>query len=232
MPRIPVGIILLLVISILVYFGVTQRVLDRLRLSDKAALAVIAAIIIGGFINIPLPGGARLEASLNVGGGAIPLALSGYLFMNTGTKERIRALLGIVITGFAVYLSGRFLGAEPENMFLDPMYVYPLVGGIVAYLVGRSRRSAFIAATTGIILVDVVMYLWLIFTNRPGAVMIGGGGAFDAVITAGLLAVLLSEFIGETREFLQGGPESAGKDPALLKNLQPIDERKEEKEHE
>lgn len=70
MPRVPIGTILLLIVSLLIYFGVAQRVLDKLRLSDKAALGAIAALIIGGFINIPLPGGPSIEASLNVGGGS------------------------------------------------------------------------------------------------------------------------------------------------------------------
>ncbi len=220
MPRIPVGIIILLIISILIYFGVAQRVLDRLRLSDKGALAVIAALIIGGFINIPLPRGPRLEASLNVGGGLVPLFLAGYLITQTETaKEKLRALGGVFATAGAVYLTGILLGAEPESMFLDPLYVYPLVGGIVAYLTGRSRRSAFIAATVGILLVDVITYFRLLVTGTPGAVLIGGGGAFDAVVMAGLLAVLLAEFIGETREWLQGGPAETGRAQALLKHL-------------
>lgn len=223
MPRIPLGIVLLLIVSILIYFGVAQRVLDWLRLSDKAALGVIAALIVGGFINIPLPRGPRLEASLNVGGGLVPLFLASYLVGKADTtKEKLRALGGIVATTGAVYLTGFLLGAEPETMFLDPLYVYPVVAGVVAYLIGRSRRSAFIAATMGILLADVITYLRLLFTGTPGAVLIGGGGAFDAVVIAGLLAVLFAELIGETRERLQGGPSEAGKARVLLKHLRPL----------
>jgi len=182
LPRPPVGIIILLIVSILVYIGVAQRVLDRLRLSDKAALGVIAALIIGGFINLPLPRGPRIEASLNIGGGLVPLLLAGYLITQTETmKERARALVGIVATAGAVYLTGIFLRAEPENMFLDPLYVYPLVGGVVAYLIGRSRRSAFIAATVGILLVDVITYLRLLITGTPGAVL-KSKGRMEAII--------------------------------------------------
>lgn len=228
MPRMPLGTIILLIISLLIYFGVAQRVLDKLRLSDKAALGVIAAIIIGSFINIPLPGVARLEASLNVGGGLVPFFLAGYLMTNTTNLERIRALAGIVATAGAIYLAGLFLKAEPETMFMDPLYLYPVVGGIVAYLVGRSRRSAFIAATIGILLFDVITYLRLLILRIPGAVLIGGGGAFDAIVIAGLLAVLLAEFIGETRERLQGGP-ATGRAQALLKHLRPLPSNQKEK---
>ncbi len=220
--RLPIGIIALLIVSILIYFGMAQRVLDRLRLSDKAALGIIAALIVGGFINIPLPRGPRLEASLNIGGGLVPLLLSGYLIKTSGSaKEKLRAFFGIVATAAAVYMTGKLVGADPETMFVDPLYIYPLVGGVVAYLTGRSRRSAFVAATMGILVVDFITYFYLLSTRTPGSVLIGGGGAFDAVVIAGLLAVLLAEFIGETREWLQGGPQ-ARRSPALLKQLRPI----------
>lgn len=222
MGRLPIGIIALLIISVLIYFGMAQRVLDRLRLSDKAALGIIAALIVGGFINIPLPRGPRLEASLNVGGGLVPLLLSGYLIMTSGSaKEKLRAFFGIVATAVAVYLTGKLVGADPETMFVDPLYIYPLVGGVVAYLTGRSRRSAFVAGTMGILLVDLITYFYLLSTRTPGSVLIGGGGAFDAIVIAGLLAVLLAEFIGETREWFQGGPQ-ARRAPALLKQLRSI----------
>ncbi|MDN5366407.1 MAG: hypothetical protein PWP44_1613 [Thermacetogenium sp.] len=220
--RIPFGTIVLLIISLLIYFGVAQRVLDKLRLSDRAALGAIAAIIVGSFINIPLPGWARLEASLNIGGGVVPIVLAGYLMTNTTNLERVRALAGVAATAVAIYLAGLFLKAEPETMFMDPLYLYPLVGGVVAYLVGRSRRSAFIAATMGILLFDLITYLRLLISRIPGSVIIGGGGAFDAIVIAGLLAVLLAEFIGETRERLQGGPVETGRAQALLKHLKPL----------
>ncbi|MGD0153386.1 MAG: DUF1614 domain-containing protein [Thermacetogeniaceae bacterium] len=229
--RIPLGMIVLLLISLLIYFGVAHRVLDRLRLSDKAALAMIAALIIGGFINIPLPAGPRLEASLNIGGGVVPLILAVYLLTKTSAKEKVRALVGMVVTAAAVYLTGILMGAEPGNMLLDPLYVYPVVAGAVAYLIGRSRRGAFFAATMGVLVVDVISYFRLASSGTPGAVLIGGGGAFDAIVIAGLLAVLLAEFIGESREWLQGGPGVEGKAPALLKHLRPLDRNDRELKH-
>jgi uncharacterized membrane protein len=122
--RLSIGLIILLVLSVLIYFGVAQRVLDRLRLSDRTALAVIAALVIGGLINIPLPRRPNLEASLNVGGAVVPLILSGYLLVKAGTrKEKLRALAATAVTALAVYLAGRWLSAEPESMSIDPMYI-------------------------------------------------------------------------------------------------------------
>ncbi|HBI26778.1 MAG TPA: hypothetical protein DDY25_03485, partial [Peptococcaceae bacterium] len=140
MPQIPIGTIILLVVSLLIYFGVAQRVLDKLRLSDKAALGVIGALLIGSFITIPLPTGPQVEASLNIGGAVVPLILAGYLIYTTSNKERLHSVVGIIGTAAAIYLTGLLLPAQPEAMFLDPLYIYPLVGGIIAYVIGRSRR--------------------------------------------------------------------------------------------
>lgn len=225
MTRLPIGLIILIIVSILIYFGLAQRVLDRLRLSDRAAFGIIAALIIGSFITIPLSTG-RYDVSLNVGGGLVPIVLAGYLLSRAGTsKEWIRAIIATVITGGVIYGAGFvFGGIEPEPGgrffgYLDSIWVYPLIAGIVAYLAGRSRRSAFIAATMGLVLVDIAYLVWLITGGAPaGTVAIGGAGAFDAIVLAGITAVLIAEVIGEVRERIQGGP-SAKRPEAVMEGL-------------
>lgn len=219
MPRVPVGMIILVVLSILIYFGLAQRVLDRMRLTDKGALAVIAAIIVGSFIDIPISRG-RISMSLNVGGALVPVAFAIYLLATAGTKkEWSRALLGTGITAVLLFGAMRLLNAEPENMLIDPLWVFPLVAGIVAYLFGRSRRGAFISATMGVLITDLAYLVWLVRTGTPGTVDIGGAGALDSLVVAGIFAVLLAEFIGEFRERLQGGPATAGRPRKLLEGL-------------
>ncbi|MCG8400457.1 MAG: DUF1614 domain-containing protein [Firmicutes bacterium] len=215
MTGLPVGIIVLLVVSLLIYFGLAQRVLDRLRLSDRAALVIIAALIVGSFIDIPLATG-RYDVSVNVGGALVPVGVAIYLLVRAGTsKEWGRALIGALITGAVIYGVGFYFGrgdTEPGGRFfgyLDALWVYPIIGGLVAYLAGRSRRSAFIAATLGLVFVDLAYMVWLVYTGAPaGTVAVGGAGAFDGIVLAGIVAVLLAEAIGETRERLQGGPSS------------------------
>ncbi len=205
-----------MVVSILIYFGVAHRVLDRLRLSDKAALAVIAAIIVGSFIDIPIT--SRITINL---GGIIAVGLAVYILIGAGTAlEKIRAIIAAAVTALVLFLAGRFLGAQPEQIFIDPIYIYPLTAGIVGYLAGRSRRGAFFAAVFGVLALDVGQYIYLVTNNVRGTVAIGGAGAFDSLILAGLLAVLLAELIGETLERIQGGPETEGRPEELIRNLQ------------
>ena len=234
MTRLPLGMIVLVVASILVYFGLAQRLLDRMKLTDKAALAVIAALIIGSFIDIPLFRG-NTEVILNVGGGLVPIGLSIYLLVTAGTtKEWGRALIATVVTTAVIYfIGGYILKGDPGSGVIDPLYIYPIVGGTIAYILGRSRRAAFVAATLGVLGLDVVNLVWLTMTGTPGNVHIGGAGAFDSIVIAGLVAILLAEVIGETRERLQGGPQTRGRDPELLRNLRGVRtvEKQEDGEH-
>lgn len=229
MTQLPVGIIVLFIVSIVIYFGLAQRVLDRMRLSDRAAFGIIALIVLGSFINIPLPAG-RFDVSINVGGALVPIGVAIYLLVRAGTsKEWGRALVGAVITGAIIFGLG-FLGrgdVEPGGRMLgilDALWFYPVVAGIIAYAAGRSRRSAFIAATLGLVLVDVAYLSWFASTGAPaGTVAIGGAGAFDGIVLAGIVAVLLAELIGETRERMQGGPVTEGRPRELMEALRKPD---------
>ncbi|MGF7185019.1 putative membrane protein [Desulfitispora alkaliphila] len=217
----PIGMIALFIVAVLIYVGVGQRVLDRMRLTDRAALAIIVAIMIGSFINIPIATG-QIETSINLGGAIIPVALAIYLLTKAGTtKERIRAIVATVVTAIAVYYSGFISDADPgrAGAIIDPIYIVPIIAGTVAYIAGRSRRSAFIAATLGVLALDVVNYIFLSVNNISGVVSIGGAGIFDSIVLSGILAVLLAEVVGETRERIQGGPKTEGRPKELLSAL-------------
>ncbi len=227
MDQYPLGIIVLLIASVLIYLGLAHRVLDRMRLTDRGALVVIGAILVGSFIDIPLPF-IPFDTSVNVGGALVPIGLAFYLLYRAGSrKEWVRALLGAGATGVIVYVIGSLINSgatmEPAGRYavIDAIYLYPLVGGLTAYLIGRSRRAAFIAATLGVLLVDVFQFVWLFNQGAPAnyAMMIGGAGAFDTIVLAGIVAVLLAEVLGESLERLSGGPRTDGRPPELVKGL-------------
>ena len=169
------GRILLLAVSVLVLFGVGQRVLDKMRLTDRQALFFMALILVGGWIpSIPLSGSVRV----NIGGALVPLGLCIYLFVRAGTaRERWRAGIASALSAAAVLGLGMLLPDEPEAMPFDINYAYGLLAGAIAYVLGRSRISSFIA---------------------------GGAGALDAVVLSGLTAVLLSELLGALLERITG----------------------------
>jgi len=219
----PFGMILLIVVSVLIYLGFAHRILDRMRLSDRAALVFIAAMLVGSYLpDIPLTG----NLSINIGGGVIPLVLLGYLFGAADTvSEKSRAAIALIVTALLVYGVLKILPLEPTHAILiDPLYMVAIIAGLVGYLSGRSRRSAFIAGVGAVVLTDIFTRFELLVAGIGDELVIGGAGIFDATIVSGLLAVGLAELVGEIREALV-----RDRTPAEVGD---IEERSEEKERE
>lgn len=193
-----IGTILLLLAGLLILFGAGQRVLDRLRLTDRAALLFIALIIAGGYLpDIRV----TEDFAFNIGGALIPLALCLYLFIKADTAaERGRAVLAPIVTAVAVYALGRYLPSDPAELPVDPNYIYGPAAGVIAYAFGRSRRCAFIAGVMGVMLANVASWLTVRGEGVAQRLVLGGAGAYDVIVISGLLAVLLAELIGETIE--------------------------------
>lgn len=204
-----VGMILLAIASVLVLFGVGQRVLDKMQLSDRAALILMAVIFFGGL----LPDIRLGMVSVNIGGALAPVGVCVYLLIKADTKKEVaRALIGSVVTAGAVYALSFLMPDEPEAIVIDPNYVYGLAGGAVAYILGRSRRAAFICGVLGVLLADALVAVmnWQKGINQM--LHLGSGGAMDVVVISGLIAVLLSELVGEVLERM-ARPGRENKDP-------------------
>lgn len=204
-----IGMILLVIVAILAIFGVLQRVLDRMRLNDRQALIMVAAIFIGGLLpDIPV----TPMFSINIGGALIPVIICVVLFIKAGTaKERFRSIAASILAAAAVYGLSYIMPTEPESEWFDVSYIYGPVAGLIAYLFGRSRRCAFIAGVMGILLADTAVAVMMNMRGTPIPLRLGSAGAFDAVVISGLLAVLLAEGIGELLERAQGGSKHTDK---------------------
>ncbi|MBC7341554.1 MAG: DUF1614 domain-containing protein [Clostridia bacterium] len=205
----PVGAATLIAISILIYLGLAHRVLDRMRLTDRQALWVLGLMAIGSFINLPL-GFRNLRMEINLGGAIIPVGVAVFLVATAGSRwEAARALVATAGTSVGLWVLNRYvLLPDPWHgaiAGIDPVLADPIIAGVVAFLLGRSRRAAFVAATIGVLLLDIFNLGWLLRSGLPGVVAIGGAGAFDAIVIAGVISVLLAETAGELRERLQRG---------------------------
>lgn len=200
-----IGLILLVITGILILFGVGQRALDKLRLTDRQALFWIALTIVCGFIpDIPI----SQRFSFNIGGAVIPLGLCVYLWIQAETwQERTRCLISAVLTGVVVFFLGRFMPNEPEKIVIDPGYMHGLAAGIIGYLFGRSRRGSFISGVVGVMLANIASAITVWTQGIDQRLTLGGAGAFDVIVISGLLAVMLSELIGEILERIQRGKQ-------------------------
>lgn len=207
-----IGLILLAAVSALVLFGVAQRVLDKMQLSDRAALLIAAAIFLGGL----MPDIRIGPVSVNLGGAVVPLGVCVWLLVKTDTKkEMFRALAGSVLTAVVVYALGRLMPDEPERIVVDPNYVYGLAGGAVAYLLGRSRRAAFICGVMGVVLADIAVGIVNWASGIRQTLYIGSAGMTDTVVLSGLIAVMLAELVGEVIERMARPDRRRDKGPAV-----------------
>ena len=208
-----VGLILLSVVSVLVLLGAAQRVLDRMQLSDRAALMIAALIFFGGFVPDIRIG----RVAVNLGGVVIPFGVCVWLLIKTDTRREVaRALVGSALTAAAVYALGRFLPAEPENMVIDPNYTYGVAGGVIAYTLGRSRRAAFICGVLGVILADTLTAVVNWQNGIASTLRLGSAGMMDTVVISGLIAVLLAELMGELIERMSRTEQRDHQEPARI----------------
>ena len=227
------GIVLLIGISVLIFLGLAHRVLDQLYLSDRGGLIFIGALIAGSFIDIPL--WRNPLVTLNIGGAVLPIALAIYVLSKAGSgKEWLRSIIGIILTAAVLYGVNRWYRFDTAQGIIEPQYLWAIIAGVIAYIAGRSRRLAFIIATLGILSLDMVHIFQMGSRGLNVPTKIGGGGVFDTIVIAGVLALLLSEIIGESREAMQGGPAREGRPAELNEALDhpplPTDNEKEKEE--
>lgn len=198
------SLIILTVLILLVMFGAGQRVLDRMKLSDKWALIVMVAIVIGILIP-PIAIGSHFTFS--IGGFLIPFGICIYLMIRAGWSfDLLRAFLGIILTTVAIVGLNYLLPSDtPQEIVVPNTLVYGAVAGLIAYFLGRSRRNAFICSVIGVSLASVVEFLIsVIFFSTKTQIGLGVAGAFDTIILSTLIAVGLAELIGKTAESIVG----------------------------
>lgn len=193
-----VSLIIISILILLIMFGVGQRILDSLRLSDKAALLILILICIGLFIP-PIWIGEYF--CFSIGGFLIPLALSIYLLISCGwSRDLLRAFIGTILVAGIIYGLEWLLPADPEEMLIDNMYIYGIVAGLIAYILGRSRRNAFISCLFGLTLAQLIQWIVNFAMNTQTILGLGVGGAFGTYIVSIIIAVAVSEFLGRCFE--------------------------------
>ena len=199
---------ILTILILLVMFGAGQRVLDQMRLTDKQALLLLVLICIG--IIIP-PIYVTHNFCFSIGGFLIPLGIGVYMLISCGwSRDLLRAIVGtILVAGFCLLMEW-ILPADPEEMIIDPMFVYGVIAGIVAYTLGRSRRNAFISAVFGISLSMVIQFIINQSRGIDSVLGLGIGGAFGTLIVSILISVALAEFFG--RMFETAKPDNEKKE--------------------
>ena len=195
----PIGLILLGILLILMLFGVTQRLFDKLKISTLWTVILLIAIGAGYFIpNIRITN----VFSFNIGGFIIPLVICLYMLFSIGwTSDMLRAWISTIITAGVVVLLYWVIPTNTMTMQIVAAVIVGIVAGALSYLIGRSRRGAFFSAVMGIYIGETVRFLINYYGRGIDTTLrLGIGSMFDTVIIAAVSAMLLALAIGEIRE--------------------------------
>lgn len=218
----PVSLILFLILLLLLPFlwfavavDVVEVAVTKLGFSPNMALLLLALVIVGGTINIPLYKTTassqialseidlqirefwgiplrRMQRStiiaVNVGGGLIPILLALY-------QIRQSSLIAIAIVTAIVsavsYFSARVVPGIGIQM--NPL-IAPLTAALTAMLVTASHASpvAFAGGVLGTLIGADILHLKDIQNMGASVLSIGGAGVFDGIALCGLIALLLT----------------------------------------
>lgn len=197
------GLVVLTVILVTLMCGAGQRILDKMRLNDKWALILVLAMVVG--ILIP-PIKITSNFSFSIGGFLIPFGICIYMLIANGLNfDLFRAIMGTIITAGLILLAQWLLPSKtPEDIVVDITIIYGIIAGLVAYILGRSRRNAFICSVFGLTLASVIQFFISMARGQIVPLSLGSGGAFDSMVLSIVIAVGLCELVGTTAEIIVG----------------------------
>lgn len=197
-----IGLIIVSVLILLVMFGAGQRVLDKMRMSDTTAIILMVAIAIG----LAIPPISIGFFTFSIGGFLIPFGICVYMMVRCGwTWDLVRAVAGtFIVAGVIIGLQFLMPAETPESIVIENVLLYGATAGVIAYIMGRSRRNAFICSVLGLSVSALITFLINLSLGVESTLALGVAGAFDTMIVSTLIAVGLCELIGTTVEGFVG----------------------------
>jgi uncharacterized membrane protein len=194
--------------------------LMKLKLNPQAALILIAAMMIGGLINIPIHKVARTELvidhplavfglmdmwptlrhvrsetiiAVNARGCIIPIGLAAYEIFHlaeSGSSAIAAVSLAAIINIALCYLSAKPM---PNVGIVMPAFFPATAAAASAYLLFPALAPlAFVAGVTGPIIGADLLHLKDFIRTTTGVASFGGEGTFDGIILSGILAAYLA----------------------------------------
>ena len=209
---------LLLVVG-LVFFGAISVAFESVGFSPFTILLLLAATLIGSFINIPvlklkanvpivreksvtrfgmtyqIPqveyGETMTTVAVNVGGALIPSGICIYLLIKSAPSMILLSLVGVLAVSIVTHLVAR----PVKGVGITTPFLIPPIAAAVAAVILSPAHPIVIAYVSGVLGALIGADLW----NLPkvpelGAPVasIGGAGTFDGVFLTGVIAVLLA----------------------------------------
>lgn len=199
-------VVILFLFAMLLPLAITGLTIDmvtvavtKLGFSPSLTVILLAAIIIGSRINIPIyqrrlhSAGMEWEqhrtvVALNVGGGLIPLVLALFQFTQGHSLVILTTTAIVTLVSYSAAQIVPGVGIRMNAM------VAPLTAVVCAWLMGgmAAPSIAFAGGILGTLIGADLLHLGEIERLSSGTLSIGGAGIFDGIALCGLFALLLA----------------------------------------
>jgi uncharacterized membrane protein len=213
-----VALVLMLVLP-WVFADMMRTALLKLQIAPEIATLIVAGILMGSLINVPVKRIAREElmpvdpfalfglggfwreimrarretiVAVNVGGCVIPASLASYEALMLAQGGPLAALIAAVLLNVVVCYG---LARPVRGVgILMPGMIPPLMAAASALLFAPEHATpvAFVAGTFGPLFGADLLHLREIERMETGMVSIGGAGTFDGIILSGIVALYLA----------------------------------------
>ncbi len=193
------------------YLNIIVIGFEALGISSRATLIILASILVGSLVNIPLTkkkmflvqesrffGFFKSQKmavhclAVNLGGAVIPCLLSFYLLFIAQRKGfDLKPIF--IATLLMTLLSKIFSKVVPGKGIVLPFFIPPVFSAILALILapGYVAFCAFISGVLGTLIGADILNIWKI-RNFQGYLSIGGAGVFDGIFLVGIMSVLIS----------------------------------------
>jgi len=216
MPRSLLPLLALGLLASFVQLLLLDIVFEKLGLQHDLVYLLLAMVVGGSVINLPLYEVAAEEApsedafqqqiqrmfssprpvfngrtiiAVNVGGALIPVGFAIYL-LHYNALDLLQVLSAVVVVAGVAYLTSMPI---PKVGVAMPFLVAPLTAALAAMLINPPMAAplAYIAGSVGVLIGADLLRLRVIPKLGAPVASIGGAGPFDGIFLSGLFAVLL-----------------------------------------
>ncbi|MGD0203711.1 MAG: DUF1614 domain-containing protein [Candidatus Bathyarchaeia archaeon] len=210
---------LLFAVVALVFFGAISIAFENVGFTPVTILLLLAATLIGSFINIPLLklkanvpvireesvswfgmtyripqveyGEAVTLVAVNVGGALIPTAVCIYLLIKSASSMIFLSFIGVLAVALVTHLVARPVKGVGIT---TPMFIPPIAAAVAAIILSPAHpiTIAYVSGVLGSLIGADLSNLRKIPKLGAQVASIGGAGTFDGIFLTGIIAVLLA----------------------------------------
>lgn len=197
-----IGMIILGIFLILIASGLMGRLLDSWEIRESSAF-MVCLLILGGLFIAPI--NIADSVIVSIGGFIIPMIVFIWMLFRAKRYEIVRTIVAALVIGIVSGILAFNFPLDAEAALIETSLLIGIIAGGIAFLIGRTRRGAFISAGIGVLFTNIFIFLYMLIIGINIPILLGTGNQFTAMIIAVITAVFVAEVAGEVLEYAKEG---------------------------